>query len=236
MQLVLNPIDGFHLQPKIPRESDLAVRSLLTEKLPPTFQDHAIHFSMTTRRDVGLLALIALIPMVPSAAHGEEDPQILKITVTLGSRVNDGSASSSASSSGAAAALYITARPIATDNVPRAILDGSRGKPPPVLIARFPNVSTFPHVAILTAKDVTVEGNDDVLIDQGMSTNYWWKGQGLIVSARWDTDGVAATRDPTDLVGRAVWLPAKGEGGDNQVNVELQGRGAAGKFFTAKKP
>ena len=35
-------------------------------------------------------------------------------------------------------ALYITARPNKPDNVPKAILDGSRGKPPPVLIARYP--------------------------------------------------------------------------------------------------
>ena len=179
--------------------------------------------------------------MLPTVAAGEEIPEILKITVTLGSRVNFDDAppskdvndnGSSATSGGAA--LYITARPIAADNVPRAILDGSRGKPPPVLIARLPNVSTFPHVAILTAKDVTVEGNEGSIGDQGTS-EYWWKGQGLVISARWDTDGVAATRDPTDLVGRALWIPTKGEVADNRVNVELQGRGAAGKLFTSKK-
>jgi hypothetical protein len=31
-------------------------------------------------------------------------------------------------------ALYVTARPSIRDNIPSAILDGSRGKPPPVLI------------------------------------------------------------------------------------------------------
>jgi len=120
-------------------------------------------------------------------------------------------------------ALYITARPNTSDNVPRAILDGSRGKPPPVLIARIPNVDSFPLTYTLTARDVTVEG---AATNDG---NYWWRGSGLVVSARLDSDGIAATRDPNDLVGRNVIA-----GGSNQVSVELQGRGAAGMFFTQK--
>jgi hypothetical protein len=124
-------------------------------------------------------------------------------------------------------ALYITARPNTVDNVPRAILDGSRGKAPPVLVARIAHMSlsadAFPLVYTLTARDVTVEGTGD-----------WWRDGALIVSARWDSDGVAATRDPNDRVGRSMvattttmTLP--------QVVVELQGRGAAGKYFTRKK-
>ena len=118
-------------------------------------------------------------------------------------------------------ALYITARPNTADNVPRAILDGSRGKPPPVLIVRLSDVTSFPLSYSFTDNDVTVEG-------QAQDGGYWWFGAPLVVSARWDTDGVAATRDPDDLVGRSVSTSGK-------VTVELQGRGAAGKFFTAKK-
>ena len=56
-----------------------------------------------------------------------------------------------------AAALYVTARPARRDNVPRAILDGSRGKPPPVLAARFA-APVFPFAFALTARDLTPEG------------------------------------------------------------------------------
>ena len=165
-----------------------------------------------------LLSLCPLIPVIPAAADdtATSDTPLLQVTVTLSPRADITEIPSEG------AALYITARPNSVDNVPRAILDGSRGKPPPVLIARIPNVSSFPFEATLTAKDVTVEGAaaDDA--------SYWWQGQGLVVSARLDSDGLASTRDPTDLVGRNLLL-----GGD-KVTVELQGRGVAGKFFTKK--
>ena len=127
-------------------------------------------------------------------------------------------------------ALYITARPSTADNVPLAILDGSRGKPPPVLVTRIPNVNVFPFECTLTANDVTVEGNSGS-DDGNSSSSYWWQDGGLVVSARLDSDGVAATRDPSDLVGRNIILSS---GKNHHVTVELQGRGAAGKFFTKK--
>ena len=75
---------------------------------------------------------------------------------------------------------------------------------------------SFPVEFELTTADAAVEGD-------------WWYKETLIVSVRWDTDGVAATRDPNDLVGRAV-VPAGG-----LAKVELQGRGVAGKFVTQKQ-
>ena len=114
-------------------------------------------------------------------------------------------------------ALYITARPARPDNVPRAILDGSTGKSPPVLIARLADVKEFPVQFSLTQKDVAVEGD-------------WWFQDDLVVSARLDSDGVAATRDPNDLVGRGFY-----KRGEESVSVELQGRGIGGKFITRKK-
>ena len=128
-------------------------------------------------------------------------------------------------------AIYVTARPNKPDNVPRAILDGSRGKPPPVLSARFPNVSSFPFEFSLTSQNFTPEGASKVEGRDGDNDDVWWANEDLIVSARLDSDGVAATRDPTDLVGRGIYS-AKG-GAD--VTVELQGRGLFGKSVTAKK-
>ena len=37
------------------------------------------------------------------------------------------------------------------------------------------------------------------------SNDVWWSREDLIVSARLDLDGVVATKDPTDLVGRGIY-------------------------------
>ncbi len=120
-------------------------------------------------------------------------------------------------------ALYVTVRPNRPDNVPRAILDGSRGKPPPVLAARFENPG-FPFEFGLGEKDLTPEGLGNE------SGGYWWSSDDLIVSARWDSDGVAATRSPEDLVGRNLWK----RGTTGGFVLDLQGRGSFGKFATKK--
>lgn len=135
-------------------------------------------------------------------------------------------------------AIYVTARPNRPDNVPKAILDGSRGKTPPILAARFES-PTFPFEFELGEKDLTPEGAESD--DNQKSTNsgrFWWATDDLIVSARWDNDGIAATRSPEDLVGRNVWKQGmtatdKNDGSAGFV-LDLQGRGAFGKFATKK--
>lgn len=125
-------------------------------------------------------------------------------------------------------ALYITARPQQVDNVPKAILDGSNGKPPPVLATRISN-PTFPLDFDLSTADLTPEGSSGSLSDSTPSSpRYWFEGNELIISARWDTDGVAMTRDPTDLVGRSISKQQK------DVSIELTGRGFTGKLVTGK--
>ena len=128
---------------------------------------------------------------------------------------------------GPGAALYVTARPNRPDNVPRAILDGSRGKPPPILAARYADPK-FPYDFSLTSENLTPEGASMV---EG-SSSAWWQGEDLIVSCRFDSDGVAATRDPTDLVGRGFYSSKDPK---QSVLVELEGRGLFGKSVTAKK-
>ena len=110
--------------------------------------------------------------------------------------------------------------------MPRAILDGSNGKPPPVLTARIPNPS-FPLDFQLTVADLTAEGASS---SQGDANQYWFQGQDLIVSARWDSDGVAATRDPTDLVGRTQYYASRGD----DIELILTGRGFTGKLVMGK--
>lgn len=129
-------------------------------------------------------------------------------------------------------ALYVTARPNSPANVPKAILDGSNGKPPPVLATKIQNIDSFPCEFALTTADLTLEGNAKVKSsDETNADRFWWEGQDLIISSRWDTDGVAATRDPSDLVGRGFFQASKSE----EVLIQLQGRGITGKLVTTKK-
>ena len=134
-------------------------------------------------------------------------------------------------------ALYITVRPNRPDNVPKAILDGSRGKSPPILTARFES-PVFPFQFNLSERDLTPEGADNKDNDQTTNAStFWWAADDLIVSARWDSDGVAATRSPEDLVGRNLWKrSAAGNGKDGSVGfvLSLQGRGSFGKLATKK--
>ena len=60
-----------------------------------------------------------------------------------------------------------------------------------------------------------------------------WSSLQLMVSARLDTDGVAATRDPDDLVGRSVAEPVE-RGAWRSVTLPLQGRGLAGRLVTQR--
>mmetsp|Transcript_8492 Transcript_8492/g.11196 ORF Transcript_8492/g.11196 Transcript_8492/m.11196 type:complete len:363 (+) Transcript_8492:88-1176(+) len=142
-----------------------------------------------------------------------------------------------------APALYITARPNKADNVPRAVLDGSNGKPPPVLAVRIPN-PIFPLQFTLQApNDLTVEGRTIVLApggdDDKSSSPFWFENMDLIVSARWDTDGAAATRDPTDLVGRGIFTATNKNNKNHEkeqiVSFQLVGRGFTGKLVTGKQ-
>ena len=148
------------------------------------------------------------------------------------------------------AALYVTARPSRPDSVPAAVLDGSRGRPPPVLSARYPRPD-FPFDFELTSFDLTPEGaaasaTTPTTMDDGRD-GVWWAGEDLVVSARLDTDGVASTRDPTDLVGRGIFRPpaatpastaaasAAAAAPATVVSIELRGRGMFGKSVTGRK-
>ena len=122
------------------------------------------------------------------------------------------------------AALYVTARPDRPDNVPQAVLAGTRGKPPPIATARFAAPLTFPFDFTLGPDSLTEEGRSGA----------WWAQDDLIVSARLDTDGVASTRDASDLVGRGV-ARRGGRAQSGPVVVELRDRGVGGRMLTKKQ-
>ncbi len=190
------------------------------------------YFRSYCRRDFGksLLGAMAVIPFLiePGLADDDENvPIVTKGRTLLRGTVNlQNGVVIDEQDILSRSALYVTARPNNPVDVPRAILDGSSGKPPPVLAARIPN-ARFPLSFELTASDLTIEGSA-LILGEDNNESYWWEGKDLIVSARFDSDGVAATRDPTDLVGRGLVRS------NEEVSIQLQGRGLTGKLFTGK--
>ena len=132
----------------------------------------------------------------------------LEVTITLPSNVDREELL------GPDTALYVTARP--TENsAADQVWKGRRV--PPVLTTRVAKPSDLRTV--LTEKDATPEG----------MTWDGWKTGPLVVSARLDTDGIASTRNSTDLVGQGS-VAAK----QSTVTIPLQGRGLAGKILTGR--
>ena len=91
---------------------------------------------------------------------------------------------SAVGSENAGAALYVTARPA----------DGQAGKVPPLAAARYPTPLTFPFEFSLSSADLTPEF---AAVDASV-----YAGADLQVTARFDTDGVAATRGPDECAPR----------------------------------
>lgn len=157
-----------------------------------------------------LSSVPALLVSTSTIAADEETllPFRLEVTITLPSNINREELL------GPDTALYVTARPTENSGADQ-VWQGRRV--PPVLTTRVAKPSDL--CAILTEKDVTPEG----LTWDG------WKTGPLVVSARLDTDGMASTRNATDLVGQGS-IAAK----QSTVTIPLQGRGLAGKILTGR--
>eukprot|EP00588_Corethron_pennatum_P008666 CAMPEP_0194271638 /NCGR_PEP_ID=MMETSP0169-20130528/5377_1 /TAXON_ID=218684 /ORGANISM="Corethron pennatum, Strain L29A3" /LENGTH=190 /DNA_ID=CAMNT_0039014035 /DNA_START=30 /DNA_END=602 /DNA_ORIENTATION=- len=182
-------------------------------------RDGICAFSFTASRRAILSSAAApfLIAVSPDRSYGQDLPGLVAKGVVTVRKGDEAPGEPSA-------ALYITCRPDTIDDVPRAILDGSRGKPPPVASARFAAPLDFPFRFEIDTSNLTPEGAAD-----SEGGERWWKDKNMVVSARFDSDGVAATRDPGDLVGRSIY-----KSGGSEASVELQGRGIGGKFATKK--
>ena len=79
-------------------------------------------------------------------------------------------------------ALYVTVRVIPSNNVGTYV---TAGKVPPLATARIASPISFPYEVQLTTADLTPEY-------AGVPRKEWQQ-QDLTISARWDTDGTAAT-------------------------------------------
>ena len=135
------------------------------------------------------------------------------------------------------AALYITARPESLSSAPQSLFDMlvgnyGGGKPPAVLTARYPiSGAAAPYEFQLSTSDLTEEGSFFNTGTEMSEPLYWWQDDNLIISARLDSDGVASSRDPEDLVGRILSAKDSRRG----LQIELSGRGIFGKSVTRKK-
>ena len=123
-------------------------------------------------------------------------------------------------------ALYVTARVVPSNNVGLYV---TAGKVPPLATARFASPIAFPFEVRLNAEEHLTPEFAGVPREE-------WAGQDLTLSARWDVDGTAATRDPDDLVGRGL-LEKTGKTDASRwrkADVVLEGRGLTGRILTGK--
>ena len=123
--------------------------------------------------------------------------------------------------------LYIHLLTIDTNVFQSGVLNN---KPPPLLTKRIAGPITFPL-------EFTLNYNQDATPEATISPQSWAKkNKDILVSVRLDTDGIAATRADTDLIGKDV-AKSIAVGGSNAwstLNVELSDRGIGGKFVTRK--
>ena len=125
------------------------------------------------RRGV-LLATTAAVVFPSSLAAAEPDD-----LVAVGSvRIKPGVAEPAQDGG----ALYVTVRVIPSNNVGTYV---TAGKVPPLATARIASPISFPYEVRLTLADLTPEY-------AGVPRKEWQQ-QDLTISARWDTDGTAAT-------------------------------------------
>ena len=166
-----------------------------------------------SRRAAAMCGLTAAV--APSAAHASADPPRDPPLASGVVRIADGVTPPEAQ------ALYVTVRLVPNQNQGLFV---TAGKVPPLAAARFPGPLTFPYKFELRTDDLTPEWSSTPASE--------WQTRDLIVSARLDTDGVAATRQPEDLVGRSEIRKAGAQSGWTGADVELQGRGLTGRVLT----
>jgi len=121
-------------------------------------------------------------------------------------------------------ALYVTVKPdIGVINA--QILNI---KVPPIMTKRIPaSLLSFPYT-------YTIDEVKDATEEAAASKSRWEKGDvPLIVSVRYDNDGVAATRSPEDLVGKGESSFISGDEW-SKADVQLSDRGIGGKLVTGK--
>ena len=179
-------------------------------------------------RRVVLVGLVAAAPLttsttlplalpLPARADEVDEGAAWGVAVTVTLSAGAGSAEALLDAF-PAAALYLTIRP--------------PGRSPPLAARRVPlsslsrDAPLFPLRLVLGAADALPDAPEQSL---------WAAAPQLVVSARLDTDGTAATRGPEDLVGRgAAPRDDAAPSGWGEARVELVGRGFGGRLVTQR--
>jgi hypothetical protein len=168
------------------------------------------------RAAVAAVGVIAALTGGQTVALAEEPSATISGVVSL-------SEGQSPPSDNSASALYITAK----EDLNLWTTGVRNIKAPPVLTKRIPGPVKFPV-------EFTLDYSNDATPEGQVTFGTWADKKALLLSARWDDDGVAATRSQDDLVGKAVADPlSKGQWG--KVNIEMTDRGVGGKLVTKKK-
>lgn len=126
--------------------------------------------------------------------------------------------------SGSDPAIYLTAR----EDVGIWTAQIKNVKPPPILTSRTAGPFSFPV-------EIVLSGENDMTPEGALIAKQWQSGKKpIVVSARLDADGVAATRNAEDLVGKSI--ATRDDGGVwKGCLIELTDRGVGGKFITKKR-
>lgn len=120
-------------------------------------------------------------------------------------------------------ALYITAKP------DLGFINSN------LLLRKFPAVMSkrIPGDGVKFPLEYSISESADGTEDVGLQRERW-VNLPMIISVRYDTDGVAATRDPTDLVGKGDSERKQDEDTWVNANLALSDRGLGGKLVTGK--
>ena len=169
---------------------------------------------VTSRRSATILAAAAAASLTsPHAAFSLEESR----TIVSGIITADEDLSTTR---GNDAALYVTARPAPTSSL-------AAGKVPPLATKRYAGPVTFPYT-------YTLESPGDLTPEYANVPREEWDSQDLLIAARLDMDGVAATRGPDDLVGRTL-ARKQSDSTFSAAPLALRGRGVTGKLLTGGK-
>ncbi len=185
-----------------------------------SFRRAAASLVVSSGLSIGLGPAVSLAegPVKPTFEKGSPKaaaPAKITGTITLGDGVQAPESLSRA--------LYITAKPDLGFINSQLLLR----KFPAVMSQRVPGDKvTFPYTYTLNEKE---DATEDVNLQREK-----WVALPMVISVRYDTDGVAATRDETDLVGKGDSSRTP-EDSWKQADVVLSDRGVGGKLVTGRK-
>jgi hypothetical protein len=154
----------------------------------------------------------------PSSSFADVGTNDIQCKITLPTTI------SSVYGQAPASAIYLTAK----QDVGFINAQIRNFKPPAILTSRTQAPFSFP-------KEIVLNGQAD-LTPEGLGLQSKWQAgkQPLVVSARLDVDGVAATRNAEDLIGKALVSKDTASGKWIGCDIDLEDRGLGGRIVTKK--